>query len=172
MFWGYSMWWQIKQNTLGLNTSLSLNFWWLERASHEIFTEVCDVFRKAYFGQKNCSKWAKHGFATISLSQKDSPYTHFLEKKKISDAVVSKEGDADSVLWHEKTNDYWFLWKGETAKCFLSATPQAKFTLFIEWPLLNDHKICFTWIVWKQHLTSSLSVVRNHFTVIIITATL
>ena len=34
---------------------------------------MCDVYGETCFSQKNVYKWAKHGFATMSLSQKDSP---------------------------------------------------------------------------------------------------
>ena len=59
--------------------------------------------------------------------------THWLSgNEKVLVTVVNKEGDADSVLGHERTHHYWFLWKRCNCKqCFLLQTLQAKFTLFI-----------------------------------------
>ena len=33
------------------------------------------------------------------------------DKEKVQSGVVSKEGNADSLLRHEQTNHYWFPWK-------------------------------------------------------------
>ena len=53
------------------------------------------------------------------------------DKEKVPDAVFSKEGHADSVLRHERTHQYWFLWKMCSSKyCFLLSSPQAKFTIY------------------------------------------
>ena len=50
------------------------------------------------------SEWvesAVHGVKAIWLSGKDTgPHE-----------TVSKEGHADCLLRHERTHDYWFLWK-------------------------------------------------------------
>ena len=41
-------------------------------------------------------------------------YTNSPEKKKVPGVVVSKEGHADSLLGHGRTNYYWLPWKGAT----------------------------------------------------------
>ena len=43
-----------------------------KRKPYEIYRLMCDVYRKAYFSQKNFHKWARKEFAA-SLSQKDIP---------------------------------------------------------------------------------------------------
>ena len=61
-------------------------------------------------------KKAVHGAETYSPQKK--------KKKKSPGAVVSKEGHADSVLQHEITHHYWFLWKRCNCKqCFQLLTP-------------------------------------------------
>ena len=62
--------------------------------------------------------------------------THWVfGKEKILGTVVSNEGHAVTVLWHERTHLYWFPWKRWNCKqCFLLPISKAKFTLFLEWP--------------------------------------
>ena len=66
------------------------------------------------------------------LSWKDSPWNKkpWLSKK-VPGTVVSKEGHADSLLGHERTHYNWK--KCNFKQYFLLPTPEAKFTLFIEW---------------------------------------
>ena len=65
---------------------------------------MCDVCREVSFSQNNFYKLAKHELATMSLSQKDSPWSGnkltLQSKKKGSWSSSHKEGNADSVLGH------------------------------------------------------------------------
>ena len=55
----------------------------------------------------------------------------YSNKEKVSDAAVSKEGHADSLLRYIRIH---YKWKKSNYKqCFLYLTPKAKFTFFIEW---------------------------------------
>ena len=132
MFRGQSEWLQIKGSTLGVNRGLSSNFWWLRSTNHVKFTEQYDVYREACVSPKNPYKWAKLKFATMNLSQKDSQWSINIltpVKKKVPGAVVCKKGHADSVMRHERTHYYWFLWKSCNCKqCFLLPTTVAIFT--------------------------------------------
>ena len=38
-----------------------------------IYRRMSDVYRESYFSQKDVYKWTNNGFATTSLSQRDSP---------------------------------------------------------------------------------------------------
>ena len=38
----------------------------------EIYRRICDVYGEACFSLKDIHKWAKHGFTSKSLSQKDN----------------------------------------------------------------------------------------------------
>ena len=85
---------------------------------------MCDVY-ETYSSQKKVYKWAKHGFATISPSQKYTmKWKHWLSnREKVLGVVVSKEGDAESLLWYERNSHYWFSWKRFNCKqCFLLPT--------------------------------------------------
>ena len=77
----------------GLNRGLSSNFWWLRRANYEKFTEECMLFiEKHVLVKKNVYKWVKHGFITMSPSQKDHPWSENTPtpvKKKVPGAMVS-----------------------------------------------------------------------------------
>ena len=92
-----------------------------------------DVYREACFSQKDVYKWAKYGFATMSLILKDSE-THWISgDKKVPGTAVSKEVDADSLQERGRTHHYWFPWKKYNCKqCFLLPTPKTKFILFNE----------------------------------------
>ena len=76
--------------------------------------------RGACFTQNNVYKWAKHGFATTSPSPKrlSKKWKHTDSgKEKVLSTAISKEGHADSLLRHERT------------QYFLLSIPNAKFTL-------------------------------------------
>ena len=66
---------------------------------YDVYGETCLV--------KNVYKWAEPKFATISLSQKDSPESGntLSSKEKVLYAVVSK-GHADSLVGYERTYPY------------------------------------------------------------------
>ena len=65
MISGYLKWFQIKCS----------NFCWLRNVIHvKYYRRICDIYREVYFSQKNVYKLAKHGFAIIYLSQKESPW--------------------------------------------------------------------------------------------------
>ena len=70
----------------------------------EVYKRMCHVYGEACFNQFFSYKWAKHGFATTSQSQNNSPWsekhTELLVKKKDLYSAVSKEGQADSLLGH------------------------------------------------------------------------
>ena len=42
---------------------------------YEIYTRMFDVYKEACFSQKSIYKWIRRGFATTSLSQKDSRWS-------------------------------------------------------------------------------------------------
>ena len=77
----------------------------------QVWTEVChqtlaaEKMKPCEIYRKFCVvyKWAKHGFATTSLSRKDieSPV-----KKKVSNAAISKERYADSLVGYEVAYHY------------------------------------------------------------------
>ena len=74
---------------------------------HNIFGEEFFYARGNFKKQRIFFKWAKQGFSTMSLKQKE---THcFSGKEKVSGVAVSKENDVDSLLGHKKTHHYWFL---------------------------------------------------------------
>ena len=63
--------------------------------------------REACFSLRNVDKSAKYGFATRGLSGKDSTRRgNRLTLRKVSGAVVNKEGHADCVPGHESTYHY------------------------------------------------------------------
>ena len=62
--------------------------------------------------------------------------THWLSgKEKVPDAEVSKDGDGDSPLWHERAHHNWFLWKRRKCKLPIS-NPFGNIS-----PFLNDVRI-------------------------------
>ena len=77
-------------------------------------------------------------FATTSLSLKDGSWSAIIlilsVKEKGLEAVVNKEGHADSILGYERTHHYWFTSKicNNNKHRFLLQIPLAKFTLFTE----------------------------------------
>ena len=111
---------------------------------------MCDVYGEDVLLKNHVYRWAKNGFATTCLSQKKNrkEETYWLSgKEKVPCAVVSKGGDADSHLGHEKNHHYRFPWKRCDYKlCFLLPT-LVKFILFIGIPRIghysnkNDNKI-------------------------------
>ena len=70
-------------------------------------------------------------------------HTESMVKKTFLGVEVSKEGDADSLVGHEKNHHYWFSWKRcNCDQCFLLSNPKVKFTL-VEWP---------SYIIWHTHI--------------------
>ena len=71
---------------------------------------MLNVYRKTSFTQKHIYIWSKHGFTTHTKKTESKlhsmkwVYTDSQEKKKVLGAPVSKEGNSDSVLGHEKTH--------------------------------------------------------------------
>ena len=64
------------------------------------FTEYVMLIEKHVLIKKNVYKWAKHGFFTISMSQKDDQWSGNIltGKEKVPGVAVSKEDHADSLL--------------------------------------------------------------------------
>ena len=65
-----------------------------------VYGEACSSQKDR---QKDCNKWVKDGFATMSASEKDSPWsgiTLILYQKK--------KGHADILVEHKRTNRYRF----------------------------------------------------------------
>ena len=77
-----------------------------------------------------------------------------LAKENVPDVAVSKEGN-DTLLWHEKSNDYLFPWK----QFFLLPTPLEKVTLFIEW-CTHTHTHAHAHIYTLASLLSWLAVLE------------
>ena len=82
---------------------LSSNFWCLRSVNPVKFTEECVICtEKQVLVKKIVYKWAKHEFATTNPSWKESPWSRNtdspVKKKKVQDAVVSKEDHAASLL--------------------------------------------------------------------------
>ena len=105
-----------------------------KRNLSEIDWRMCDVYGKASFSLKNVYNGLDMALQ-VSTGVEKTVYgveTHWLSgKEKVTDAAVSKEGHTG----HEMTHHYRFSWKRFNCKqCFLLPTPNAKFTLFIEYP--------------------------------------
>ena len=105
--------------------ALSLNIWGMEKHifSHKMFTKGEHI---------DLSLWARvektiHGVETHWLSRKE----------KVPGVALSKEGQADCPLEHERTHNYSFCWKGATE----NSTSYGK--LLRQYPpyLLNDPHI-------------------------------
>ena len=126
-FWAYSKWWQIKQSTPGLNSSLLWNFWQLRSANHVKFTEcVMCVYREVCFSQKMFTNRLKICLLLWAWVEKTVTgiETHWLSGiEKVLGTVVNKEGHVHNVLGHERTYHNWFPWKRCNCKqCFLLPT--------------------------------------------------
>ena len=50
-------------------------------------------------------------WARVKKTVHDVEIYWLFSKEKVLDAAVNKEEHADSLLGHEKTYHYWFLWK-------------------------------------------------------------
>ena len=61
-----------------------------------IYGKTCDVLGEAGFSLKNVYKWAKYGYSTMSPR-----HGNILTPS----AATSKEGDANSLLGHERPHD-------------------------------------------------------------------
>ena len=116
---------------------------------YKIYRRMFDMYREAGFSFK---------IFTSGLNM-DLLLRAWVEK--VLGAAVSKEGHADSILWHE--NSYWFLWKRCASYCQFF---RGKFTIFIEWPLyiiqlnflLQEERVKLTSILlslifWYFHLS-------------------
>ena len=63
------------QSSPGLNKGLSSIFWWLRNTNHEKFIVEYVMYSEKNDLVKNIYKWSKYGFATTSLSGKDSSWS-------------------------------------------------------------------------------------------------
>ena len=110
---------------------------------------MCDVYGEACFSWARVEKIVHGGKYTDSLV-------------KILGTAVSKEGNADTHLWHERTCLYWFPFKRCNCKqCFLLPTPMAKVTLFIEYlslflslslSIYNIYISMYVWLsIWNYY---------------------
>ena len=106
----------LNQSALDLNRGLSSNFWWLRDANHVRFTDECalctekhvlvtQIFTNELSMELPCWNWVEkktaNGVETFRLTSKE----------KFPFAASSKEGLANSILGHEMTHLYWYLWK-------------------------------------------------------------
>ena len=103
---------QIKQSTLGLNRGLSSHFGWSRSANHVKFTEECVIYTvKSVLVKIMFLDLLNMGFALRASVEKITcgVETHWISgKENVPGAVVSKEGNADGLLGHERTHHYWF----------------------------------------------------------------
>ena len=71
----------------------------------EIYRRMYDLYREAYFSQRNLHKWVKHRFATTILIQKDSPWsgkTLTLQQKKKLWVQQSVKKVMLTIIWDIK----------------------------------------------------------------------
>ena len=109
-----------------LNIGLLSNFGWLKSVNHvKCIEEYVMHMEKHVLVKKNVYKWVKYAFVTMSWKNSPLRWTHRLSsKEKVLDAVVSEEGNVDSLQRNERINNYWFPWKKCNCKqCFLLPTP-------------------------------------------------
>ena len=90
----------------------------------EIYRRMRDLYVEAMFLS---NKSLQMGF----LEPQSKKTVHGV--KKFLGIVASKEGNANSVLEHERDHHYLFPWNRFNCKyCFLLPTLEVKYTLFIE----------------------------------------
>ena len=100
-----------------------IKFLWLRNANHVKFTEeyvMCT--EKQVLIKQRFIKEQKIGLPLRITVEKTvhALETHWLfGKEKVLGAAISKESNADSVLRHELTQNYWFPWKSATANSAL-----------------------------------------------------
>ena len=72
---------------------------------------MCDLYGEACFSQKIFTNWQHMALSLWAWVQKTVCGVETLSgKEKISGAIVSKEGYADSLLEHERIHHNWFPW--------------------------------------------------------------
>ena len=93
----------------------------------EIYRRPCYIHRETFFTQKAFTNGLNMGLSLWTWVKKTvhGEETHwFSSKEKVQRAVISKEGNVEGVLGHEKTHHYWFPWKRCYHKqSFLLPTP-------------------------------------------------
>ena len=112
MFWGYysKMVENQTQSTRLEQRSLKI-FYGFEVQTMWNLQKECDKYGKASF-RRNIYKWVKHEFVIMSQSWKDRLWSGNIDKENVLGAAVNKDGDADSLLGHERTHHFDFLEKG------------------------------------------------------------
>ena len=86
-----------------------MNFFVAEKCNPcEIYRRMLDMYRKVYFSQKNVYKGLNIGlpFQVWVKKAMHSVETLTQGNENLSDAVVSKEGHADTVLGHDRIHHY------------------------------------------------------------------
>ena len=123
-------------NQIDLNRGLSSNFCWLRSANQVKFTEECMMCSQKHVLRKKClqisSTWLGHYEPELKNQSIEWKHTDS-DKENILVAVVSKDGQAGSLLRHERIHHYQFPCKRYNCKqCFILTTLKAKFPFFIE----------------------------------------
>ena len=101
------------------NRDVSSNFKW---KSCEIYEEDVMCIKKHVLIKRMFTNWLNMGLPRWAWVEKTvhRVETHWLSsKEKVLDTAVSKEGHADSILWHERTHHYCFSWKSYYCKQYL-----------------------------------------------------
>ena len=81
-------------------------------ASAEVYYQrkLCDMYGEAYFREKKLfANGLNKGSPKLKLQSIKWKQTDSLVKKEILGTGISKEGNAGSLLEHERTKCYWFL---------------------------------------------------------------